>query len=188
MKTRKNGAFLGLSLFAICLGLLAHDGVGAAQGPQKLSSLVPLTDDEEATMIFIREEEKLARDVYIVMYETWGAPIFSNTSVAEQRHMDAVLRLLNRYEVADPVSNNPVGVFTDGDLQELYNKLVLQGQASVLDAYVVGKAIEEMDIQSLQEAIDETDKADLLKVYDRLQEASYSHLLAFESHIAGLTP
>ncbi|MDP2030099.1 MAG: DUF2202 domain-containing protein [Thiobacillus sp.] len=48
-------------------------------------------------LLFMREEEKLARDVYLTLYETWGLAVFSNIASSEQSHMDALLKLLRTY-------------------------------------------------------------------------------------------
>jgi len=132
------------------------------------------------------EEEKLARDVYIKMFELWGATIFSNISVSEQRHMDAVLNLLVKYGIPDPVAGKGVGEFTDA-FKGLYDELVFQGQQSLLDAYMVGRAIEEMDIDDLEVAMTETSKADIDNVYGNLLNGSFNHLDAFNAHIPSLT-
>ncbi len=145
-----------------------------------------LTPEEQKQLVFIREEEKLARDVYIAMYETWGSLVFSDIKASEQNHMDAVLRLLVKYGIPDPASAQ-IGVFNDANLQELYQKLVAQGQTSLLGAMMAGAWIEEADIRDLRAAIDGTTKTDLRRVYGNLEEGSGNHLRAFVSHIEALT-
>jgi len=186
MNVKKALIWLPLLLLSMSIGSLALAQAGAPQRGRKGTGLVPLTDVEKVTMIHMREEEKLARDVYIKMYEFWGEAIFSNISVSEQRHMDAILQLLVRYEVSDPASGNAVGVFSDPGLQKMYTDLVNQGQLSLLDACLVGRAIEELDIADLLKAIDETDKTDLERVYSHLLDGSYNHLRAFNFHIENL--
>ena len=186
MKTKRSLVFLSLLLLTFCIGIFAVDDASAAQRNRKGSGIVSLTDSEKATMIYIREEEKIARDVYIKMYELWGATIFSNISVSEQRHMDAVLNLLVKYGVPDPAEGKAVGEFTD-DFQPLYDWLISWGDDSLLDAFLVGQYIEEMDISDLQAAIAETTKADLDNVYGNLLNGSFNHLDAFNAHIASLT-
>lgn len=94
----------------------------------------PLSNDELTSLSFMREEEKLARDVYITLYSKWSVNIFNNISSSEQTHMDAVLLLLKKYNLTDPVGSTAVGVFNNATLQNLYNQLVAQGNNSVLDA------------------------------------------------------
>ena len=53
-----------------------------------------LSTTEAEALVFMREEEKLARDVYQLLYAQWGQKVFSNIAVSEQQHMDAVALLL----------------------------------------------------------------------------------------------
>jgi hypothetical protein len=187
MKTKKTLGILAFLLFVFCTGMFAFENDASAQLRRKGSGIVPLTDNEKATMQYIREEEKLARDVYIKMFELWGATIFSNISVSEQRHMDAVLNLLVKYGIPDPTAGKAVGEFTEqSGLQAIYNELVSSGQSSLLDAFYVGQHIEEIDIEDLEAATKETDKADLDRVYGNLLNGSYNHLDAFNAHIESL--
>ena len=142
-----------------------------------------LSDEEVYWLTYMREEEKLARDVYATLYEKWGTRIFNNIRVSEQRHMDAVKALLVKYGVADPVTDDTVGVFTD-TFQKLYNDLVSAG--SVSDALKVGVFIEETDIDDLEKAITSTTHRDIKKVYTNLMNGSYNHLAAFCSNLAKL--
>jgi hypothetical protein len=138
-----------------------------------------LSPEESAAMLYMREEEKLARDVYNTLYETWGLPTFSNIASSEQAHMDEVKLLLDRYSLADPALDP--GSFTDSNLQALYNQLVAQGSVSLADALKIGAAIEEIDILDLQERLAQTDNADLQQVFNNLMMGSYNHLNAFTS-------
>ena len=140
-----------------------------------------LTPAEADALRYMREEEKLARDVYVALYEKWGLRIFDNISNSEQTHTDAVKMLLERYGVADPAAGQPAGVFTDPALQALYNQLVEQGRRSLGDALRVGAAIEEIDILDLEERMAQTDKADIRLVYDNLTKGSRNHLRSFVS-------
>jgi hypothetical protein len=149
-----------------------------------------LSDAEITSLTYIREEEKLARDVYIFLYEKYGSPIFKNISVSEQTHMDAIKILLDRYGIQDPVGLNtdPLGqdvegVFYDEDLRTLYNELINQGSRSLVDALKVGVFIEETDIDDLNEGIDSTAHNDVQTVYSNLLQGSQNHLDAFCSNL-----
>lgn len=144
-----------------------------------LSANTELSAAEAATLIFMREEEKLARDVYLTFYEMWQLPLFQNIANSEQTHMDNLLRLLDRYDLPDPVQQNPVGVFADADLQTLYDEMTAQGSQSLLDALRVAAALEEIDILDLQAGAAETDKADIQTTYLNLIAGSENHLRAF---------
>jgi hypothetical protein len=168
---------LSLTLVVVVLASMAAlvfaPLAGAASAP------VVLSPEEIADLQFMREEEKLARDVYQVLYEEWDQQIFTNIADSEQTHMDAMLTLLNRYDIDDPVAGNAAGEFDNPELQDLYDQLVDLGSQSLVDALRVGTAIEEIDIRDLVEAIDETDHADIERVYQSLKRGSENHLRAF---------
>jgi hypothetical protein len=145
---------------------------------------VGLTDTEKSWLSYMREEEKLARDVYLSMYEKWGSQVFSNISVSEQTHMDAVKTLLDRYGIQDPAADKGPGVFTNQDLQDLYNTLVDDGSVSLVEALKVGVAIEETDIDDLNAGIASTKRKDIKTVYSNLLRGSLNHLKAFVSNLA----
>lgn len=138
-----------------------------------------LSADETAALLFMREEEKLARDVYNALYTNWGIQTFPNIAASEQQHMDQIKLLLDRYALADPAL--APGQFTDPTLQALYTQLVTLGSLSIGDALKVGAAIEEIDILDLQTRMAQTDKADIQLVYTNLMNGSYNHLQAFTS-------
>jgi hypothetical protein len=146
----------------------------------------PLNADESGSLLLLREEEKLARDVYTALYVKWGTSVFLNISSSEQQHTDAILTLLNKYGLKDPVGNNGPGVFTNPDLQILYTKLVSQGSVSVLDALKVGATIEDLDIFDLAKAQLKNDNQDIQLVYDLLLMGSRNHMRSFYGQIVGL--
>jgi hypothetical protein len=141
-----------------------------------------LTPEEAAGLAYMREEEKLARDVYQYLYQQWKLPIFSNIAASEQTHMDALKTLLDRYQIADPAAGNAAGTFTNAHLQELYDQLIAQGRQSAAAALKVGVAIEKLDISDLQEQLDLTTKLDIKTVYQNLLKGSENHLRAFTSN------
>lgn len=136
-------------------------------------------DGDIAGIIFMREEEKLARDVYLKMTELWGMNIFSNIAGSEQSHMDAVLNLIDMTGVDDPVQGREAGEFLNQDLQALYDNLVDRGRESLAEALLVGAAIEEIDILDLQEYLAETDDPNISEVYQNLLKGSINHLQSF---------
>ncbi|MGE0072573.1 MAG: DUF2202 domain-containing protein [Thiomonas sp.] len=143
------------------------------------SPRTPLSRAEEEDLLLMREEEKIARDVYLRLYERWGIRPFGNISGAEQAHMDAMLALLDHYGLPDPARNLPVGQFRRTDLQALYARLIEQGMRSEADAVRVGLLVEELDIADLQQAAARTDKAAIRAVYAELERGSRNHLRAF---------
>ncbi len=143
----------------------------------------PLSQAELTSLSLMREEEKLARDVYITLYNKWGVNIFTNISNSEQTHMEAILMLLNKYNLTDPVGSNAVGVFSNATLQNLYAQLVAQGNISVLEAYRVGATIEDLDIFDLKNALLNNDNQDIKLVYDMLTKGSRNHMRSFYKNI-----
>ena len=131
----------------------------------------------------MRLEEKLARDVYLTLGKTYNQKMFINIPESEQRHMDAVKALLDKYEIPDPVTDNEIGSFANADFKKLFDDLVAKGQTSFKDAMLVGKEIEEMDIKDLIERIEQTDNPDIKSVYENLKRGSENHLRAFTKHL-----
>ncbi len=138
-----------------------------------------LTALEVDGLVFMREEEKLAHDVYLALYDLWKLPVFQNISNSETTHMDAVLTLLDRYGLEDPSAAKAASEFTNPDLQKLYDQLISQGSQSLSDALKVGAAIEEIDILDLEDRLTQTEKADIILVYESLLKGSRNHLRSF---------
>lgn len=139
---------------------------------QVWSAVVLIDSDDIASLTLMREEEKLARDVYKLLYEKWGVPIFDNISKSEQTHMDAILTLLNRYGIDDPVEGLDVGEFKNQVMEDLYDKLTTNGTATLIEALKVGVDIEKMDILDLENGINATTLRDIKRVYTNLLNGS----------------
>ena len=133
---------------------------------------------EIETMLFMKEEEKFSRDVYAALAEKWDATIFAKITLAEQRHLDAVTRLIDAYGLVDTMPSE-VGVFSIPELQTLYTDLVAKGSESQDAAIEVGISIESMDIQDLIDALAETTDPAQIRIYSNLLRASSRHLTAF---------
>lgn len=142
-----------------------------------------LSIEERDGLLYMLEEEKLARDVYAALYAKWNLRPLSNINRSEQMHMNAILSLLTRYSLQDLVDVNGAGVFKNEALQNLYNGLIVEGNKSVVDALNVGATIEEVDIVDLQKHLRETDNQDITFVYDNLMRGSRNHLRAFVKNI-----
>jgi len=142
-----------------------------------------LSDFEKTGLIQMREEEKLARDVYMTLWAQRGKQIFGNIAQSEQTHTDAIKILLDRYSIADPVTSDAVGVFTSPVMQQLYTDLVQKGSTSLLDALIIGATVEDLDIKDLEELINTTDNQDIIAVYNNLNKWSRNHLRAYVKNI-----
>jgi len=147
-------------------------------------SIEPLTQNEIDDLLWIREEEKLAADVYQALANLHGLKIFTNISDSEITHTEAVRLLLNRYSIEDPAISTAMGVFTDQNLQKLHDDLVDAGTPTVDEALVVGAMIEELDIYDLKVAIDRlSNNEDIKMVYENLTKGSRNHLRSFYKQI-----
>lgn len=166
----------------------AGNGRGAAPTtPPVQPTVQPVTTtlsaDESATLVFMREEERVARDVYLQFDTLWNAPPFAGIAQSEQQHMDAIKLQMDRYGVADISDPTVNGVFANTALQQLYNDLTVKGEATLLAALNVGALIEEVDIADLEDAIAATENVDLQQVYGHLLRGSRNHLRAFVAEI-----
>jgi hypothetical protein len=146
-----------------------------------------LQQSEIDHLLFIREEEKLARDVYRVLYAEWGNLVFANIAESEQAHMDAMANLLDFYGVDDPVTSDETGAFTSDSVRDLFEELTERGSISNAEALLVGGFIEEYDILDIWAASDATDEERIKRVYQNLYEGSYNHLDAFVHNYESLT-
>ena len=163
-------------------------GRGGVQG--NANACVVLADKtlsqvEVDTLMYMREEEKMARDLYISFNEFYGTTVrvFGNISRSEQKHMDAVKGLLDAYGLTDPVADDAVGKFTNSELGEQFKTLLAQGN-TLKGALEVGILVEEQDLEDLAAAMNETDEPCIDRVYSNLLKGSTNHLAAF-SRVSG---
>jgi hypothetical protein len=202
MKTQRKFAtifltiFLGLAIFASCQKEETNSPVTGDEKNVTTTSTTTtspccnclvnasptVTDEETSMLVFIREEEKLARDVYKVLYDLYHIPIFKNINKSEQHHMDMVLLLLQYYNIPDPASPDS-GVFNNPELQQLYNDLTAQGNISLTEALKVGATIEDKDIFDLETDMTNTANPAILCTFDKLACASGHHIRAFSAHL-----
>jgi hypothetical protein len=141
---------------------------------------------ERDTLAFMREEEKLAHDVYNQLDGLWRGytKVFGNIANSEASHTESVRQLLLRYNLPDPAATLAAGVFQNTTLQSLYTKLVATGSVSLVDGLKVGATIEEIDMIDLNKALLETDNQDIMLVYQNLLKGSRNHLRSFVSNLA----
>jgi len=174
LNTKLASLMLGLSL--VTTNLMAG-GMTDTIASSTISTK-SLNEVEQEDLLFMREEEKLARDVYLFAFSQWGDVVFENIAESEQEHTEMILALLEKYNLEDPALENE-GEFTNHELQELYNDLIAEVQNSEIDALYVGALIEEKDMIDILDAIDRTDNRDIKTVYQNLLDGSKLHLQAF---------
>ena len=161
---KRNTKMMGLTGLALMLGMMITPidsnakgrGMGNGNGQQNgLSTIISnmpvqdLSSLEEIGLTKMREEEKLARDVYQALHDKGGHRVFINIAQSKQQHMNAIHALLEKYSMEDPAAETPAGVFHDPELQPLYDSLVKQGEQSLVEAFQVGGTIEDLDIKDL---------------------------------------
>lgn len=142
-----------------------------------------ITEEEKAGLILMREEEKLARDVYRYLGEKWGTNIFFNIAESEQTHTDAIKILLDRYGIEDPIKDDSLGEFTSPEMFKLFEELTQKGEVSLVSAITVGAIIEDLDIRDLEVLLSQTTKEDIVLAYKNLQKGSRNHLRAYSKNL-----
>jgi hypothetical protein len=136
----------------------------------------------EKQLLYLIEEEKLAHDVYRVMYEQYGSKIFGNILESESTHQDKVFTLMKDLKISDPRSSE-IGVFKNNELQKLYDDLITQGMQNETEAIKVGIAIEEKDIADISNQLATTSDENVVAVLEILRSGSENHLRAFNRQI-----
>lgn len=168
------------------LGLLSLSGCNSSN-----NDTLQLTEEQKATLLYMYQEEKVARDVYNYLGNIYPAEnTFAYIQLSEQRHMDAVEKLCVKYNVdISAVDETDIGVFILPELQALYDQLIVDGSVgapnNLLAALQVGVLIEETDITDLEEASVGM-PSDVVKVFDNIREGSINHLEAFNYSISQL--
>lgn len=136
-----------------------------------------ITESDKAALIFMLEEEKLARDTYAYLDDLWSVNQFANIKNSEQTHMNAVENLLIQYNLDYIIL--PVGEFANQDLQNLYDQFVIDGAVSSANAFQIGATIEDLDIVDLQSNLDATTNSAIISIFEKLQCGSRNHLRSF---------
>lgn len=185
--------------------ILAFATAASLMFPVDAAQTATLDAGEETHLIFMREEEKLARDVYLTLGGFYPSlALFDKIDDSEQRHTDTMKAKLDQYGIPDPSTSDVVGVFTGADygwyFTEKFGELVAWGSLGALQALYVGAFIEELDMHDIVQCpevivdtdngIDEgecgmayTDEKALIKSYGKLLDGSKSHLRAYVAQI-----
>jgi hypothetical protein len=177
----------GLAL--LCVSLPAQKGPGkGGNGGGGNGTLITyinslpketVSTSEKNLLLHMREEEKLARDVYTVLFQVTKVKAFGNIAKAEQQHMDLIKMMLDRYGIKDPLISDKVGDFPSATFSSLFQTLALFGINSKVHAELVGAFIEDLDIYDLNQAIKATNNRDINTVWQNLNRGSRNHMRAF---------
>ncbi|MGA1559099.1 MAG: DUF2202 domain-containing protein [bacterium] len=176
------------SLAAIGLAACTPEDTVSSHGNGEGLSQYPvesLNEAEEAGILQLREEEKLARDVYTLLEEKWGLSAFSQIKPSEQKHMDAVAKLINRYDLLDPAQES-IGIFENQKISSLFETLMTKGEQSEVDALQVGMTVEDVDIYDIDAILSKNDNQDIQVVFTNLRNGSIKHLQRFYTDLKTL--
>jgi len=141
-----------------------------------------LETSDEDLLLYMKDEEKLAHDVYVALNEKWNLTIFANIQNAEQKHLDAILYLIQNYTTTDGTIGAQ-GEFDNPDFTTLYQQLVERGSQSITEALTVGALIEELDINDLTQYLTQTTNENMILVFENLLKGSRNHLRAFNNQL-----
>jgi hypothetical protein len=181
---------------AVVVGLGLGIAAAATAAPTPVPTPSPVsttTASVDATVAqqlsYLREEERLAGDVYTAIAKLYpaNATQFTRIATAEQRHFAAMGALLSRYGLADPSAGRSAGSYADPALTQLYDKLMTQAKVSLTEAYKVGVAIEQTDLADLKAGLAAKPPTDVKAVYTNLQAGSNNHLATFTALRDGKT-
>lgn len=139
-----------------------------------------MTDAQKQQLADYAELEKLSHDVYVALGEKTDDYRFERIAASESRHLAALQRVMERYEIADPTDGLAEGEFASTEVAAQYKQYVADGSKSLEAALEVAKEIETEDIAELEKAAEGLDKApDAQRVYENLAAASQMHLDVF---------
>lgn len=189
----KNVKYISATLMIVaaltaCGGGNSENDTGSGNNVSDTLASLPiesLSAAEQASLLYMREEEKLAHDVYVRLDAMWGGSTqtFGNISASEATHTEAVRQLLLRYNVPDVAASLAAGVFNNTKLQDMYAQLVSNGSVSLIEALKVGATIEEIDMVDIQAHLSNVDNQDIRVVYENLLKGSRNHLRAFVKNL-----
>ncbi len=169
--------FFGMVFFAL-FSITTISSCDKDEDDDPIENNCDLTTEQEEGLLYMREEEKLARDVYNHLYSKWNLNVFKNIAKSEQEHMDALLAEVDVCKFDDPVLPEG-GKFNNSHIQELYDALIAKGDISLIDALEVGATIEDVDIFDLDNFSAKTENETLLDIYSKLTCGSRNHMRAF---------
>lgn len=170
--------FAGTCLAGAALTVVSLPAAQAAPAAP-VAAMAKISSAEAQDLAFMREEEKLAQDVYAALYRKWQTRVFDNIRQSEATHTAQVKSLLDAFGLSDPLAGLPEGKFANPELQKLFDELVEQGSQSQAAALKVGVAIEELDIRDLDTRLARTSNPDIRRIYLNLKRGSENHLRAF---------
>jgi hypothetical protein len=171
-------------------GVLPGQGQGAGQGDSAgpgayppvllpMTDSTPLSATEAGDILFMREEEQMAYDLYTRWAGIYSVPVFANIAQSETQHINEVQLLIDRYDLSNNQIGNASTGYYNATIQSLHDSLAKQGDTSLTGAFEAGLAVEERDIADLDHALAGTTRTDVIQVWSNLRQGSENHRSAF---------
>lgn len=170
---------------------------GKSDGQLLVNSLpaATLNDEQKQLLVFMWNEEKLAKDVYLALNQIHPSQQMSTIATrSEAKHQESVRALLEKYNLSVWEPLNPSagysdaaasavapGTYTVAAVQTLYNTLYAKGTASARDSMEVGCMVEVTDVNDLTRDLPLVGNLlDATTVFENLRAGSYNHYWAFD--------
>ncbi len=169
-----------------------------------------LTQDLKDALAYMGNEERLAYDIYMNLYQHHSAngveikQLYNIATKSEERHVGIVQSAVQKYSLgADDVTNVVAGVasntvaFEDMPrgqydipaIQSLYDDLYAKGTSSQREALEVGCMVEVTDINDLDGYIataESSNASDVKDAFNILRDGSYKHYWAFDKGLKNI--
>jgi len=165
-------------------------------------NLTALDDNQKYSLAYMWNEERLAQDLYLNLYNVNSDAIqlYNIALKSEAYHIELVENLVKAYDLnitnlVDYTQNYseaelkamPAGTYGVTAIQDLYNTLYNNGAASVQASLEVGCMVEVTDIDDLDKyIIDAKENQALIDTFNLLKDGSYSHYWAFDRALKNL--
>jgi hypothetical protein len=154
----------------------AADGEAEATAVRPRAAGGSLSASERQTLLHLSEQEKLARDLYESLSETWRLDVFHTTSGSEDIHADALRTLLGRYKLFDPSQGLGRGEFSRVDLAERYGDLIARGRFSPVEALKAAASVEELEIEDMSRRLLDVQVPEIQSVLETVVSSDKHHL------------
>lgn len=144
-----------------------------------------LSESEKSSLTYMAQEEKVAEDFYLEMYNTHGLSFFRSISKSESKHKELILQVMSKFGVPGPLSGeySTAGKFKDKELQDLYTDLLRKGSYSVLDGLIQSARFEEKDIQDLGRFMESSSNEYVVSTFSKLKKVSENHLKVIVNNV-----
>jgi hypothetical protein len=153
-----------------------NDVAVGAPGGRPRAPATSLSDDDRRTLLHVSEQEKLARDLYVTLSETWRLDVFHTTSGSEDIHADALRTLLGRYKLPDPALGLGRGEFSRSDLAERYDDLIARARFSPVEALKAAASVEELEIDDMSTRLARVQATEIQNVLESVVSSDKHHL------------